>query len=82
MENKIELKIPKKQGDVYLKMNVPEEMKTSGLSEIIGAREIKECNTFSGHKEPEKLYDHAKYNVSTDNFDRTLNLIRDYTHRD
>lgn len=81
MEKKIELKIPKPQGDVYLCMSVPEDMKTSGLLEIIGANKITEFGLLSERDRLEELKNHARYKVSTDDFNRTLDLIKDYKHK-
>jgi len=81
MEKKIELKIPKPHGDVYMSVSVPQEMKASGLLEMIGANKITEFNPLSGHDKLEELKNHAKYKVSTDDFNRTLDLIRNYKNR-
>lgn len=81
MAKRIELIFPKKNGNSYFKMNVPEEMKPSGLLETIGAREIEECKNFSSHGEQGELHDHAKYKVITNDFNISLDLIRRYNNR-
>jgi hypothetical protein len=81
MEKKIELIFPRKNGGVIMKMDIPEGMKLSGLLKTIGANKITAYNDFSGYKNSEELQDHAKYNIFTDSFDRTLSLIKDYKHK-
>lgn len=81
MQISLQLILPKQYGDTYLAVPIPEELKRSELVKIIGAREIKECNGFSGNGKSEELHNHSKYNVLTDNIDNTLRSIKDYKNR-
>lgn len=88
MEKTIHLKFPKNSHFIYSGMHVPEKMDISELLKIIGANELIGCNHCSGHtnfnesyRSSGELEDRSTYDIHTDNPDNTLNLIRNYNHK-
>ncbi len=88
MEKKIEIKIPKQHGDVYLAMHVPENMGASELLRVINANELAEFNIQSGHlklnehyRNSGELEDRSLYDIHTSDPDKTVDLIQKYKHR-
>jgi hypothetical protein len=79
MANKeILIKIPRQHGDTYLKMEVHHRMKIPGLLKRIEAREMVETHPDSNYGGNGEIRDSARYEVFTDNADKTLDLIKNY----
>lgn len=83
------LKFPVNSHYDYLGMRVPEEMEASELLKMIEAKELAECNHTNGHlkfkehyRNSGELNDRGKYEVHTDNLNKTLEAIKNYNQKD
>lgn len=88
MEKHICLKFLRNGHYDYQGMHINEEIEISGLLKIIEAKELIECKHSNGHvnhKEPYinsgELNNRSVYEVRTEDFERTLELIRKYNHK-
>jgi hypothetical protein len=88
MEKKIELRFLRSYYNLYLGIEVPEEMEASELLKIIEANELAEHHIHSGHnkinssyRNSGKLGNRNTYDVHTNNLDKTLDLIKSFNHK-